>query len=80
MAPPEVVYPISIKLSEDVTAYVGYKDDRVRIEVATGIPLVGRISLWLNPQDHLLVQRVVEEQKRWMLLPAPVRWMKGAKK
>jgi hypothetical protein len=80
MATPEPVYPVAIKLSVDVTAYVGYADDRVRIEVATGIPLVNKISLWMDAADLPAVERVVIEQKKWMNLPRPYRFLKGAKK
>jgi len=72
-------YPIAIPLSVDVTAYVGYADDRVRIEVDTGIPIVRKVNLWMVPTDIVHVEKVVAFHKAWMAQPQPLRFLHGAK-
>jgi hypothetical protein len=79
MPNPAPQYPIAIPLSQDVTAYVGYKDDRVRIEVDTGIPLVRKVNLWMVPSDLVHVERVVALHKAWMAQPQTIRFLYGAK-
>ena len=79
MPTPAPQYPIAIPLSVDVTAYVGYADDRVRIEVDTGIPIVRKVNLWMVPTDIVHVERVVALHKAWMAQPKPVRFLQGAK-
>lgn len=79
MPAPAPQYPIAIPLSQDVTAYVGYKDDRVRIEVDTGIPIVRKVNLWMVPTDIVHVEKVVAFHKAWMAQPQPVRFLHGAR-
>jgi hypothetical protein len=79
MAAPANPYPIAIPLSVDVTAYVGYADDRVRIEVDTGIPIVRKVNLWMVPTDIVHVEKVVALHKAWMAQPKPLRFLHGAK-
>lgn len=79
MPAPAPQYPIAIPLSQDVTAYVGYKDDRVRIEVDTGIPIVRKVNLWMVPTDIVHVEKVVAFHKAWMAQPQPLRFFHGAK-
>jgi len=79
MPTPAPQYPIAIPLSQDVTAYVGYADDRVRIEVDTGIPIVRKVNLWMVPTDIVHVEKVVALHKAWMAQPKPLRFLHGAK-
>lgn len=75
----DIKYPVAIKLSDRVTAYVGYKDDRMRIAIKTGVPFVGEISLWLEPGDLPAVESTTAEYRKWMAIPAPLRLLLGAK-
>jgi hypothetical protein len=76
-APPPVQFPAELPMSEKVTATVGYKSDRLRIGVKTGIPFVGEIGLWLGPEDLPKVERVLAVWRAWLTLPAPRRFLEG---
>ncbi len=75
----KVNYPVERRVSKDVRALVGFRDDRVEIKVKSGIPLVGEITLSMKPEDMAAVEQVVRTQKAWMTMAKFEREMKGAK-
>lgn len=75
----KVKYPVERRISADVRALVGFRDDRVEIKVKSGIPLLGEITLSMKPADMDAVEQVVRTQKAWLLLAKFEREMKGAK-
>ncbi len=75
----KVNYPVERRVSADVRALVGFRDDRVEIKVKSGIPLVGEITLCMKPEDMASIDQVVRTQKAWMAMAKFEREMKGAK-
>jgi hypothetical protein len=70
-------YPMEIKISEKVSAFVGYNNDSIRIAIK--VPIVGKVSVWIDKEDMPSVTKVDEAYKKWLAIPGPVRLMKGAK-
>ena len=78
MAEEEVTYPQALPISKKVNARVGFKDDRVEIIVQTGIPLIGRVTLKLEPEDMEAIMKVKQAQDKWLRKPNFVRKHTGA--
>lgn len=72
-------FPIEYKVDETVSVFVGYTDGRVKIEFATGIPLVGRVSAWLYPQGIPTAKRAILAAEEWMSKPEGIRHTVGQK-
>ncbi len=75
----KIKYPVERRISADVRAFVGFRDDRVEIKVKTGLPLLGEFTLSMKPEDMDAVEQVVRTQKAWLAQNKFVREMKGAK-
>ena len=71
-------YPVERRISKDVRALVGFRDDRVEIKVNAGFP-IGEITLRMKTADMEAVEQVVRTQKAWMTMAKFEREMKGAK-
>jgi hypothetical protein len=76
--PPE--YPRVFEVNEDLHLKVGYRDSRMVVTYNTGLPLVGRVNLTLDPPDIPLVERVIARQKElkglresWQAIPEAKR-------
>lgn len=52
---------IEKRISKNVTAQVGFPDGHVNIVVATGIPLVGNVTLTLNAEELFRVGDVLNQ-------------------
>lgn len=74
---PPIAFPAVLPMSEKVTATVGFKTDKLKISVKTGIPFVGEVGLWLEPEDLPKVEQVLAAWRAWLALPGPRRWLEG---
>lgn len=71
-------YPVTFQISNKVSAQVGFKNGRVVIVVDTRIPIVGRVSLTLEPSDIPAVERTIAAAKLWLAKSEMERFLKGA--
>ena len=56
-------YPRAFEVNKDLQVKVGYRDCRMVVTYNTGIPLVGRVDLTLDPPDIPKVEQVIERQR-----------------
>lgn len=72
-------FPIEYVVDETVSVFVGYKDGRVRIQFATGIPLVGRVSAWMYPAGIPNAKKALIAAEAFLKKPESIRQVIGAK-
>jgi hypothetical protein len=51
------------EVNADLHVKVGYRDSRMVVTYNTGIPLIGRVDLALDPPDIAQVEKVIERQR-----------------
>ncbi len=69
--------PVEITISKKVRARVGFRDDRV--EIIVKVPLIGEVTLPLQPEDMGGIEKIQEAYKAWLALPEDVRQRNGSK-
>jgi len=79
MIPEPEKFPVEMRMSEKVTARVGFQDDRLQLAVKTGVFLYPEVRLQLTPQDLPLIEKVIATYKWWLKKPPMERQLKGAK-
>jgi hypothetical protein len=79
MAAPKSPYPVEMKMSEKVTARVGFQDDRLQLGVRTGVFVYPEVTLSITPEDLPKIEQVVQAWKAWLAKPKIERELMGAK-
>ena len=79
MADENAEWPKEERISEDVIALVGFKDDRMEIKVNTHIILVGWVTLPIAAADKPKILKAFGIHDEWMRLPPFMRQHVGAK-
>lgn len=66
-------YPLVFEVNDRLALRVGFRDSRMAVTYDTRVPLVGQVSLTLEPQDLPLVESVMARQRAIKALPAAKR-------
>lgn len=56
-------YPRVFEVNAHLQVRVGYRDCRIVVTYNTGLPVVGRVDLTLDPPDIPRVEKVIERQR-----------------
>ena len=66
-------------ISANVSAKIGFSNDRVKVMVRTNLPwpVPKEIALWLDPDDVPRVEQVLKDWREWMAKPQAEREFTG---